>query len=325
MNTLTRNALPIILTTALLCACGGGGGGGASGSTGGTGNTNPTGNTGGTGNPGNTGNSGNDGGTGTTGGNTNTGGDAGNTGGGDGNTPPDQTPQGPHNKAEGVYAGPLSGHDYHHVKALILEDGQYWSLYGEDAGSMFTVYGFVQGTGTASDGTYISDDLIDIGAAHLPIEGTMVASYDENAETFNETSTFDGIGERNFAGGRIPDSPYKYDVPASIDDVIGHWNGTSAAGLTVAIGIGENGELGILESGPNYSCTATGTIKPRASGKNVFDVSVTFGPAPCEMANETATGVAIMYPLTSTQQKQFIAAVISSSRSQGMAMFANPG
>jgi hypothetical protein len=321
MNTLTRNALPIILTTALLCACGGGGGGG-SGGTGGTGSTNPTGNTGGTndpggtGNPGNTGTSGNDGGSGTTGGNTNTGGDADNSGDPDDTTFPDQHPEQPLGTAEGVYAGALTGGTYSDSKSLILENGQYWSLYGEDSGSFFTVYGFIQGSGISADGTYSASDLRDFGSSPANA-GTMTAEYDATAETLDGTWAFANVAEIQFTGGEITNSPYDYDTPADIATAVGHWDGTSAAGPSVAITVNADGSFNMVEG----QCVSTGTMKPRASGKNVFNLTIKFGDAPCAMANETAKGVAITYPLTTTGEMQLMAAVVSSSRTQGVAFF----
>ena len=146
----------------------------------------------------------------------------------------------------------------------------------------------------------------------------MTASYDANAHTIEGTSTFDGTGAVQLSGGAIPYSPYDYDTVASIIDLGDHWNGTSAAGMSISITFSPDGSFTMTDG----SCWSTGTMKPRASGKNVFDVSVTFTGS-CTMANETATGVAVAYPLTSTGQMQLIAAVVSPSRTQGMAFFAN--
>jgi hypothetical protein len=329
MNTLIRHALSIIFTAALLSGCGGGGGGGGTsntgGASGGSGNTNPVGNTGGTGNPGNTGNSGNEGGGANTGGgggggsgSADTGGGADDSGDADDTTFPDQHPEQPLGTAEGVYAAALTGGQYSHSKALILENGQYWSLYGNDSGSFFTVYGFIQGSGISADGTYSAGDLRDFGSGTSPaIAGTMTADYDATAETLDGTWAFDNVAEIQFTGGEITDSPYDYDTPADIATAAGHWNGTSAAGPSVSITINTDGSFNMVDG----QCVSTGTMKPRASGKNVFNLTIKFGDAPCAMANQTAKGVAITYPLTSTGEMQLMAAAVSPSREQGVAFF----
>jgi hypothetical protein len=57
----------------------------------------------------------------------------------------------------------------------------------------------------------------------------------------------------------------------------------------------------------------SGTATPRSSGKNVMNVSVTFGAAPCALPGQTATGIAINYTIAATNQKQLIVAVQDSS------------
>ena len=85
-------------------------------------------------------------------------------------------------------------------------------------------------------------------------------------------------------------------------------NGTAAT-LTMSAG-------GAV-AGTNLGCTFTGTALPRASGKNVFDVSVTFGAAPCALPGQTATGIAITYAVAGTAQKQLLVAVQSSTKANG--------
>jgi hypothetical protein len=69
-------------------------------------------------------------------------------------------------------------------------------------------------------------------------------------------------------------------------------------------------------------CAFSGTITPRASGKNVYDVSLKFGAAPCALANQTATGVAVTYLLTNGK-RQLIALTVDSTRTYGVGAFGN--
>jgi hypothetical protein len=50
-----------------------------------------------------------------------------------------------------------------------------------------------------------------------------------------------------------------------------------------------------------------GQFTPRASGKNVFDVRVNFGPAPCAVANQSATGHAMEFDLGGGVQQLIVA------------------
>ena len=63
----------------------------------------------------------------------------------------------------------------------------------------------------------------------------------------------------------------------------------------------------------------SGSLTPRTSGKNVFNLAVTFGPAPCYLPNKNANGIAITYALTNGKS-QFVAAVIDDTRTYGAAI-----
>jgi hypothetical protein len=87
-------------------------------------------------------------------------------------------------------------------------------------------------------------------------------------------------------------------------------------GSTAAFSIDSAGVL----SGTNLGCSLTGTVTPRASGKNVFNVAIHFGASPCTAPNQDASGVAISY-ITGTQ-RQFIAAAENAAKTQGNMFFA---
>jgi hypothetical protein len=216
--------------------------------------------------------------------------------------------------AQGVYGGTLTGSDSSDFQALVLPNGDFWSLYGYDAGSIFYIDGFVQGSGVSNNGTFGATNLRDFGFVPA-LNATMTASYDTIAKTINGTSTHDGQTIR-FSGGPIPGSLYHFDTPALLGTVVGHWDTVSTEGRMVSINITASGALSLSDGG----CTGSGSIKPNASGKNVFDVIVTFGAVPCAMPNQATTGIVVAYPL-STGQTQVIAAVKNSARTIGIAAF----
>jgi hypothetical protein len=119
-----------------------------------------------------------------------------------------------------------------------------------------------------------------------------------------------------FDGGAIPGSLYNYNTPASVATIAGGWTLTSIDGSPVTLDVASNGAFTASSGG----CSYTGTVAPRASGKNVFSVSMTFGAAPCALAGQTATGMAVAYPL-SNGQTQLVVAAVDASRSYGAAAF----
>ncbi len=343
--------LPVLCVAVLLGGCGGGGGGSGEGRASGGSNSGPVGSspidttptvpssgdespddstpgdatpgdasgepgagddtgTGGVGNSGGTGGTGNSGGSGD---DTGSGSGSGNTGGGD-----DSTSQQPGATAEGVYAGTLTGSSYHHFKTLVLENDEYWTLYGEETNSFFSVFGFVQGSGQSHEGSYTVSDLRDYALSSTD-SGSAVASYDAAARTFEGSYVVDGGAAIQFTGGPITDVAYDYDQTASMSTMIGQWLATNTKGEYVTFDVAADGTVSMSQNG----CVASGTLQPRASGKNIFDVTVTFGAAPCELPNETATGVALTYPITDSNQIQLMTAMVTQSRTHGFALFAN--
>jgi hypothetical protein len=91
-------------------------------------------------------------------------------------------------------------------------------------------------------------------------------------------------------------SSYNYNTPARLAAIADTWSGGLLEGGTASITIAADGALsGTTAPG----CTLTGTATANASGKNFFDVAITYGGAPCVAANQTETGVGFIYGLTS--------------------------
>ena len=52
-------------------------------------------------------------------------------------------------------------------------------------------------------------------------------------------------------------------------------------------------DTGAFTASSSLGCNFAGTVLPRPSGKNVFNVSLTFGPAPCALPGQAAAGIAV--------------------------------
>ena len=221
--------------------------------------------------------------------------------------------------AEGVYSGslasgPLGATDF---LAIVLEDGSFWTLYGQAGATSFTVQGFARGSGTSSDGTFASSAATDFGASP-PATFTLDATYNSALDTM-EGSITTGATTSTFAGGAISSGPYDYGAAPDPQIVTGTWTVQDADGVSYALVVAADGTFNFAEQGGG--CTGAGSFSPRASGKNVFDVSVQFDDvAECADQNGSATGIALAYPLTGTDTIQLIAAVNDQS-TFGFAIF----
>lgn len=230
-------------------------------------------------------------------------------GGGDSGTPLASS------SAEGVYGGTLTGSTSSAFQLLILENGDFWSMYGTQSSTIFGVAGFVQGSGSSSNGSFTSSNTKDFGFSPAVAASTS-ATYNATAKTISGTLSA-GARTVTFSGGPIAGSLYDYNAAASLTTVSGSWTTTSLTGETVALNIASTGAFTATSS---LGCSFSGTVAPRASGKNVFNVSLTFGAAPCALAGQTATGIAVAYPLSSGRT-QLLVSVVDSTRTYGTAAF----
>jgi FKBP-type peptidyl-prolyl cis-trans isomerase 2 len=242
-------------------------------------------------------NSGNGGGTGG-------GGTGGGTGGGGGTTV---------GLAQGVYQGVTSNSKTH--KTIVLDDDRYYTVYGAETNGKFVVVGFLTGNGTAADGKFTSTNLKDFYANGTVVSGSMNASFVPKVSFTGTTS--DGTNTVTFTGSTVTGTSYSYAVPATPANIAGTWTMSTLQGATVALDVAANGSFSATTDG----CSLTGTMTPRASGKNVFDVSMTYGAAPCALAGQSATGVAIEYTYTNAAKQELIIVGTNDARDKGSAFF----
>jgi len=201
-------------------------------------------------------------------------------GGNDGSNPP--ADHGP--KLEGFYEGTVTGGVATAFDFIALEDGTFYALAFDANGSIVS---YEQGTGTSSDGHFSSSnarDFINAPTTNAAIAATFVAGT-----SFNGTLTGPD-GTVTLAAAAVPASEFDYNKPAALADVAGNWTMALDDGEYASVTVSNVGAVSSISSG---GCQATGTAKPRASGKNIFDVSMTSGGAPCAYPGQTTTGIAL--------------------------------
>lgn len=234
-------------------------------------------------------------------------------GGGDGGTPISPTTGA---LAEGVYGGTLSGNTTSTAfELLVLEKGEFWSMYGTQTDSTFGVAGFIQGSGTSVNGSFSSFNSKDFGFAPA-VTVTTSATYDATAKTITGTIAA-GTSSVAFSGGPIAGSLYNYNTAASLTSIAGVWSTTTIKGEVVTLTVATDGQY---TAAGTSGCQFSGTVAPRKSGKNVFDVTITFGAAPCDLPGQSGTGVALVYPITG-DKTQLLVAATDSTRTYGSAVF----
>ncbi len=210
--------------------------------------------------------------------------------------------------AGGVYSGtltndPAGATDF---AAIVLDDGSFWTLYGEATASDFTVLGFARGTGIATDGVFASTAGTDFGFTP-PADFDLIADYDTEAGTFGGTYTT-VAGDTTFEGGPLSFSDYDFSATPALSMLAGTWEVEGTDGAAYTVDVAANGSFDFAEEGGG--CTGAGTFTPDAGGRNVFDVSVDFDDVPeCALPGGSASGIAISYTITGQLTDQLLAAI----------------
>lgn len=210
--------------------------------------------------------------------------------------------------AQGMYAGRLSGSGYL-FNSLILEDGQYWGFYSHTSSGYLAPSGFLQGQGSPASGVFSAADVKDFGPVPAS-PGSMTANY--TAMTSLNGSVGVPTGAINFTSTGLNDASYRYNTPAKISELQGSHRLSGTLGAHTMT-IGANGAFSASTAGCNYS----GNLTPRASGKNVYNVSWTFGAGSCPLSGQSATGVAFSYLTNEGASRQIVIAVTNAGRTVG--------
>ncbi len=213
-------------------------------------------------------------------------------------------------KAEGIYAGTTStGYSF---DSIFLEDDTFWTVYGvPTASGGLTVYGFDQGSGTSANGSYTALNAKDFFHTGVVSTGNLTATYVPNQ------SISGSFGTGTFSGTKPVTTAYSYGNPAQLVDIVGTWTGNLLDSSVASITIAANGAF----TGTNVGCSFSGTITPRASGKSVFNVSLTFGGAPCALSGQTVGGIGLWVNVGASS-KQLVIPVVNTGKTLGTIFFA---
>lgn len=140
------------------------------------------------------------------------------------------------------------------------------------------------------------------------------ASYRTRASLQGTVTPQSGGAPVTFSAGFEP----SYDTPATAAAVQGTWRGRLSSGESYAINVTTSGAL----SGAGSSgCTFTGSIAPRAGGKAVYDVSVTFNGGVCLLGTQTIRGIGVIGG--ASQQPALFTAALNATRSAGFVLIAS--
>jgi hypothetical protein len=211
-------------------------------------------------------------------------------------------------RAEGAYTGTLSNGQL--METVILESGEIFMMHGDF--KSLNGQAMIEGPGKEDNGSYSATETRDYdpNRADPFVPAPISASYD-TAGRFSGTISEQGQ-TISFTGARPATSIYDYDQPASLDRVVGTWSD-----FLINFAITAAGEIHLS----SRQCDGSGTIKPRASGKNVFDIEWTFVAIPaCPFYGQTVKSIAFVEaytPVGSTLSQRIIIMGVDNARTKG--------
>jgi hypothetical protein len=208
-------------------------------------------------------------------------------------------------RAEGIWVGTSStGFD---VSVAILENGETWGVYTQ--GPSGPIVGAIHADTRSSDGRLGGQGR----EFNIPSRSVTGFSYLGTYVPRNEIT----VSTSNFVQLTGTYKP-AYLERAFLAEIAGTYAATAVTGTSAVQNITATISIdGTLVVAPSLGCSAAGSVIPRASRRNVFDVSITFSGASCALGNgATATGVAfydrdtrraIVVGLNAAQSDGFIA------------------
>jgi hypothetical protein len=189
----------------------------------------------------------------------------------------------------GVYTGTLKGSSTY-ATLLMQFDGTAYLFYGGPGQANLSGVAVARNGTQTSDGRFASSSAIDYHIGSAPAASVaFMANFAHAPAVDGAVVNKDGSPDLAFSANATP----MLDVAATRANAGGLYNGRgmSLGGatdthITVA---GDGYAAGQTSSG----CIFKGTVAPHP-GTNAYDVSVTFGPAPCPVPNATVTGGAVL-------------------------------
>lgn len=184
-------------------------------------------------------------------------------------------------RAEGIWMGTSS--TGFNVAVAILEDGATWGVYM--TGDTGPIVGAIHAETLSSDGR-LGGHGREFNIPSRSVTGfTYLGIYVPRTSIQVETST-----SVQLSGTYRP----AYLERASLAEIAGTYKGSAVTGTSpvqsITATIAADGAVTVA---PSLGCSASGAVQPRASRRNVFDVSITFAGTSCALGNgATAIGIA---------------------------------
>jgi hypothetical protein len=205
---------------------------------------------------------------------------------GAGGNPPNPPPAGGTSVLAGGWSG--SGAPGESVQVFVVADGTAWTFAMNPNNAPLDMYvgALVTSNGQLSSTGMRAFDYETTTAAGASASGTYVVG-----SQMAFTITPDGAAGIPIAVSATPSADYDPARAATLAEIEGAWGGAFRSSETGVVAISSTGVIQNFTT--SAGCSGLGSVTPRTN-ENVFDVSLTLGPAPCAAPGATATGTAFV-------------------------------
>lgn len=204
--------------------------------------------------------------------------------------------------AEGFWQGKSSTGSS--VALAVLENGETWGLYSQGG----YIVGALYGNTTSTGGTKLSGSGLDF---NIPSRSVTQGSY---SGTFEAKGSVDVTMSTGATFKGTYDATYD-QAPAPLTALAGTFTGTGVSGTspvqTASVTIRDDG---YFSTSLAPQCFVSGSIAPRSSGKNVYDVVAGFTGADCALGNGASTTGTAYYDAAS---KHIEVLAVNAAKSDG--------
>ncbi|MFM0325206.1 hypothetical protein [Caballeronia glebae] len=189
----------------------------------------------------------------------------------------------------GVYKGSLK-ENAADATLLMLFDGSAYLFYGSAGGTGLAGVAVAKNGAQSGDGRFTSEAAFDYRVGKASASPAVFSANFAHAPAVDATVAHtDGSAGLAFSGNAAP----MLDIGPSRANAGGLYSGRGMSlGGTTQTRITVAGD-GYLAGTTTSGCIFKGTAAPH-EGANAYDVSVTFGPAPCPLPDASVTGNAVL-------------------------------
>jgi hypothetical protein len=187
------------------------------------------------------------------------------------------------NAAEGIWSGSFTEKNGNTTSLafVVLETGEFWGAQVTEAtNSGGVMHGKIQ----TSDGTFTSSM-------------RMYFSDKDTISTPTPNGNFKSKISFNFTGSEPLQTTYNnaYETKASLSSLVGTYNGNVMSKNNVELDVDVSIDAkGKISGGDASSCFVLGQATPRATGKNVFDVTLNAQGKDCPSGTNSTAGIGVL-------------------------------